>query len=55
MSRTKQVMYGLSDAQIETMLKELKHNRENGTLLESNVWNDPAKLKAELFYVPAAR
>jgi ABC-type nitrate/sulfonate/bicarbonate transport system substrate-binding protein len=55
MSRTKQVMYGLSDAQIETMLKELKHNRDNGTLLESNIWNDPAKLKAELFYVPAAR
>jgi ABC-type nitrate/sulfonate/bicarbonate transport system substrate-binding protein len=55
MSRTKQVMYGLSDAQIETMLKELKHNRENGTLLESNIWNDPARLKAELFFVPPAR
>jgi len=52
MSRTKQVMYGLTDAQIDTMLKELKHNRDNGTLLESNIWNDPARLKSELFFVP---
>jgi len=55
MSRTKQVMYGLTDAQIDTMLKELKHNRDNGTLLESNIWNDPAKVKSELFFVPPGR
>jgi len=52
MSRTKQVMYGLTDAQIDTMLKELKHNRDNGTLLESNIWDDPASLKTELFVIP---
>jgi hypothetical protein len=46
------VMYGLTDAQIETMLKEFKHNRDNGTLLESNIWNEPARVKSELFFIP---
>jgi ABC-type nitrate/sulfonate/bicarbonate transport system substrate-binding protein len=42
-------LYGLSDEIIDTMLAQLKFNREHGSILKSDVWNDPAKLKDELF------
>jgi ABC-type nitrate/sulfonate/bicarbonate transport system substrate-binding protein len=55
MANTRQVMYGLSDANMTTMLAQLKHNRDNGTLLRSDVWNDPERVRQELFFVPPAR
>jgi len=55
MSQTRQVLFGLTDAQMDTILRQLRHNREHGTLLEKDVWNDPARMKQELFFVPPAR
>lgn len=40
---------GIDDAMIDTMLTQLKFNREFGTLLKSDVWNDPGSVKNELF------
>ncbi|MBX5491767.1 MAG: transporter substrate-binding domain-containing protein [Chloroflexi bacterium] len=55
MSQTKQVLYGLTEAQIDTMLAQLRHNREHGTLLKSDVWYNPEQLKQQLFFIPPAR
>lgn len=55
MSQTKQVLYGLTEAQIDTMLAQLRHNREHGTLLKSDIWYNPGQLKQQLFVIPPAR
>jgi ABC-type nitrate/sulfonate/bicarbonate transport system substrate-binding protein len=55
MSQTKQVLYGLTEAQIDTMLAQLRHNREHGTLLKSDIWYNPGSLKQQLFFIPPAR
>lgn len=43
-------LYGLNDEIINTTLEQLKFNREHGSILKSDVWNDPATLKDELFF-----
>jgi ABC-type nitrate/sulfonate/bicarbonate transport system substrate-binding protein len=55
MGQTRQVLYGLTDANVETILAQLKHNREHGTLLKSDVWNNPAQVKQEMFFIPPTR
>ena len=55
MQNTRQVMYGLSEGNMTTILAQLKFNRDNGTLLRSDVWNDPARMRQELFFVPPVR
>lgn len=53
MKETKQVMWGLTDANIDTILAQLKHNREFGTLLKSDMWLNPdQKLRQDLFFIP---
>lgn len=42
-------LFGLRDETIDTILAQLKFNREHGTILQSNIWNEPAKLKQEMF------
>jgi ABC-type nitrate/sulfonate/bicarbonate transport system substrate-binding protein len=41
---------GLSDEIVDTTLEQLRFNREHGSILKSDVWNEPAKLKDELFF-----
>ncbi len=43
-------LHGLTDEQVQTMLAQLKHNREHGTILKSDLWLDPAKAKDALFF-----
>jgi hypothetical protein len=53
MKETKQVMWGLTEANIDTMLAQLKHNREFGTLLKSDIWLNPdQKVRDDLFFIP---
>ena len=40
---------GIDDAMIDTMLTQLKFNREFGTLLKSDVWNDPQAVRDQIF------
>ena len=42
-------LHGLTDEQVQTMLAQLKHNREHGTILKSDLWLDPAKARDALF------
>ncbi len=52
MKETKQVMWGLTDANIDTILAQLKHNREYGTLLKSDIWLNPdQKLREDMFFI----
>lgn len=49
LSRTTPIS-GLSDQAIETMLQQLRFNREHGTILKSDVWTqDPATPRREMF------
>ena len=48
MSRTT-ILHGLTDDQMNLMIEQLKFNREHGTVLRSDVWNDAAKVKSEFF------
>ncbi len=48
MSRTT-ILYGLSDDQMNLIIEQLKFNREHGTILRSDVWNDAARVKNEFF------
>jgi ABC-type nitrate/sulfonate/bicarbonate transport system substrate-binding protein len=43
-------LYGLNDEIIDTILEQLKFNREHGSILKSDVWNEPATLKDDLFF-----
>jgi hypothetical protein len=41
---------GLREETIGTILKQLEFNRQNGTILQSDVWGgDTSKVKSELF------
>jgi ABC-type nitrate/sulfonate/bicarbonate transport system substrate-binding protein len=48
MSRTT-ILHGLTDDQMNLMIEQLRFNREHGTVLRSDVWNDAAKVKSEFF------
>jgi ABC-type nitrate/sulfonate/bicarbonate transport system substrate-binding protein len=41
---------GLTDEHIQTILAQLKLNRENGTILKSDIWLDPAKVSPDIFF-----
>jgi hypothetical protein len=43
-------LHGLTDEHIQTILAQLKLNRENGTILKSDIWLDPAKVSPDLFF-----
>lgn len=43
-------LHGLTDDQIQTMLAQLTLNREYGTILKSDLWLDPARVRDELFF-----
>jgi ABC-type nitrate/sulfonate/bicarbonate transport system substrate-binding protein len=41
---------GLSDQSVETILQQLRFNREHGTILQSDVWlDDPDNARREMF------
>jgi ABC-type nitrate/sulfonate/bicarbonate transport system substrate-binding protein len=41
---------GLSARSIDTMIQQIQLNRQHGTILQSDIWNqDPAKVRRELF------
>jgi ABC-type nitrate/sulfonate/bicarbonate transport system substrate-binding protein len=41
---------GLSDENVDVILRQLQFNREHGTILQSDVWmNDPDKARREMF------
>jgi ABC-type nitrate/sulfonate/bicarbonate transport system substrate-binding protein len=40
---------GLRDEQVSLIIEQLKFNRQYGTILQSDVWNDAAKVKSEMF------
>jgi ABC-type nitrate/sulfonate/bicarbonate transport system substrate-binding protein len=41
---------GLSDQSIEVILRQIRFNREHGTILQSDVWaNDPGRARREIF------
>jgi hypothetical protein len=43
-------LHGLTDEHIQTILAQLKLNREHGTILKSDIWLDPAKVSPDLFF-----
>lgn len=48
MSRTT-ILYGLTDDQMNLIIEQLKFNREHGTILKSDVWNDANRVKNDFF------
>ena len=46
---TVQVLHGLSDEQIETLMEQLKVNKEFG-FLKSDLWNNPDRIRREFLY-----
>jgi len=45
-------LWGLQPETIDTFLAQMQFNREHGTILQSDVWKDPATVKQELFHMP---
>jgi ABC-type nitrate/sulfonate/bicarbonate transport system substrate-binding protein len=50
--QTVQMLYGLSDEQIDTLVVQLKLIKETG-FLKSDVWDNPDRIKKEFFWRPA--
>ena len=50
--QTVQMLYGLSDEQIDTLVLQLKLIKETG-FLKSDVWDNPDRIKKEFFWRPA--
>ena len=50
--QTVQILYGLSDEQIDTLVVQLKLIKETG-FLKSDVWDNPDRIKKEFFWRPA--
>ncbi len=50
--QTVQMMHGLSDEQIDTLVVQLKLIKETG-FLKSDVWDSPDRIKKEFFWRPA--
>jgi sulfonate transport system substrate-binding protein len=46
---TVQMLYGLSDEQIDTLIEQLKINKEFG-YLKSDLWRNPDQIRREFFY-----
>jgi ABC-type nitrate/sulfonate/bicarbonate transport system substrate-binding protein len=46
---TVRMLYGLSDEQVETLIAQLKINREFG-FLKSDIWDDPERIRREFFH-----
>ena len=46
---TVQMMHGLTDEQIETLIVQLKLNKEFG-FLKSDLWDNPDRIRREFFY-----
>jgi ABC-type nitrate/sulfonate/bicarbonate transport system substrate-binding protein len=44
-------LWGLRPETIDTFLAQMQFNREHGTILQSDVWKEPAKVKQELFHM----
>ena len=49
--QTVQMLYGLSDEQIDTLVVQLKLIKETG-FLKSDVWDNPDRIKKEFFWRP---
>jgi ABC-type nitrate/sulfonate/bicarbonate transport system substrate-binding protein len=47
--QTVQMLHGLSDAQVETLILQLRLIKESG-FLKSGVWDDPARVRREFFW-----
>jgi hypothetical protein len=43
------MLAGLPDEQVETLVAQLKNNKEFGFLL-SDIWDNPDRIKKEFFY-----
>jgi sulfonate transport system substrate-binding protein len=50
--QTVQMLHGLSDEQIDTLVAQLRLIKETG-LLKSDVWDNPDRIKKEFFWRPA--
>ena len=50
--QTVQMLHGLSDEQIDTLVVQLKLIKETG-FLKSDVWDNPDRIKKEFFWRPA--
>ena len=50
--QTVQMLYGLSDEQIDTLVVQLRLIKETG-FLKSDVWDNPDRIKKEFFWRPA--
>ena len=50
--QTVQMLYGLSDEQIDTLVVQLKLIKETG-FLKSDVWDNPDRIRKEFFWRPA--
>ncbi|HZS34562.1 MAG TPA: ABC transporter substrate-binding protein [Methylomirabilota bacterium] len=48
-SQTVQMLHGLSDEQIDTLVAQLRLIKESG-FLKSDVWDDPARIRREFFW-----
>jgi ABC-type nitrate/sulfonate/bicarbonate transport system substrate-binding protein len=44
-------LWGLRPETVDTFLAQMQFNREHGTILQSDVWKEPAKVKQELFHI----
>ncbi len=47
-------LWGLRSETVDTFLTQMQFNREHGTILQSDVWKEPAKVKQELFHMATA-
>lgn len=45
-------MWGLDKDLQDTILEQLRFNRESGVWLKSDIWLDPEKVRSEFFWVP---
>jgi hypothetical protein len=43
------MLYGLSEEQIDTLIEQLKINKEFG-YLKSDLWRNPDQIRREFFY-----
>ena len=50
--QTVQMLHGLSDEQIDTLVVQLKLIKETG-FLKSDIWDNPDRIKKEFFWRPA--
>jgi hypothetical protein len=46
---TVKMLHGLPDEQVETLIAQLKINKEFG-FLKSEVWDNPDRIRKEFFY-----